>query len=337
MIQRQQRMLGSLSLWQLSAAQLSDRPCFSSFHVSVPYKTNFLKNLPAKNIPNRRPTIAPTSHMSSKSVVSLPLVLLFFSSGLQSYGQTIFTWNGGTGSWASGSDWSTGTFPNSAAADVRIDGDAGVNSTVNATSGTYAVGRLAIDAGDTLSLGTYTELVSDDSGFAGAGTWTINGTLLLPVESAKLRGARTLNGTGKIVFGAATAIANDSNLYDDVVNNITVEGTARWGANNTAKPRIVNNGTINANVPGAAFELRGKVYHYDDPALHNINTGVLKSTLGGTLLLGQGAWISTEQGQIIAEGAGSQVVFAEDISITGGSIIARDGGEWRQTTSGSIR
>lgn len=252
--------------------------------------------------------------------------------------QTPFIWNGGSGNWSTSSMWSTGTEPDSPTADVMIDNGSGAGSVVTLNTGAggghVELGRLRIDTGDTLTFGANMRLISNAAAFPGAGVWTINGTLSLPLADNYLEGTKTFNGTGKIVIGAAPAAGNISNVYDDTVNNITIEGAARFGGYNTSKPRIVNNGLFHANIPGAALELRGRDVLTAATAEDNVNAGTLKSTNGATLFMGEGDW-QNAGGQILADGAGSILMFGERARIFGGAISATNGGLIRIASGGT--
>lgn len=94
--------------------------------------------------------------------------------GSPASGQVLPIWNGGDGLWNNPANWSAGNVPNSATADVTIDSLTGTDSTVTMNLGAR-VGRLRLDAGDSLEVGETVSLILDDSGFAGAGEILVNG------------------------------------------------------------------------------------------------------------------------------------------------------------------
>ncbi len=56
------------------------------------------------------------------------------------------------------------------------------------------------------------------------------------------------------------------------------------------------------------------------------NSGVLKASAGGALLLGQGQWFGSPTSSIIADGPGSQLLFRDSVIVEGGTLSAINGG-----------
>ncbi len=237
--------------------------------------------------------------------------------------QVLQTWTGGNGSWNDPAKWTGGTVPNSTMADVRVDNLPGTNSAVNLGITGLTLGRLRIDAGDTVQ--TVPGIVSitiSSSSFAGAGELLLNGTFAIP-NAVFLDGTKTINGSGKLMLGTSATVLPE--ITGVTVNNATIEGAANFGRyNNGSYPgTIQNTGTVNANLTGGALTFNA--------AGGSTNTGMIKATNGGTLDFNQGDLVHTGFGQILADGANSVARFG-GFTVTGGNVSGTNGGEVRLAT-----
>ena len=71
--------------------------------------------------------------------------------------------NSGIGNWSNSAMWTPGVVPNSNTADVRIDNATGTNSVVS-VDGSFTVGQLTIDLGDTVGINNIQQLTITDAG-----------------------------------------------------------------------------------------------------------------------------------------------------------------------------
>ena len=136
--------------------------------------------------------------------------------------QTAATWNGGTGSWSDGSFWSTGGAPNGSQYDVFIDGGKTGTASVVTMDGYYTVGRLTLDAGNTLNLADNIDFFINNGAFAGSGSLVNNGTINFNSTGSGIylvfNGAGSISGTGTINFDGA----NDRVLAGTAGDTVTV-------------------------------------------------------------------------------------------------------------------
>ena len=252
------------------------------------------------------------------------LWVLLLSSAVAAQGQTVSTWSGGTGDWLDPARWSPAGVPNSPTTDVVVDNAPGTASVVtlgrNDNVGTSAtVGRLTIAAGDTVRFGSANTGLGfgDNNAFAGAGSLVLNGTLSLPFSSNGLGGNKTITGTGMLLLGSA---GQRPEITGFTSNAATIKGSALFGRANASNPQMVNSGLIEANLSGQDID-----FHGQGGANRSVNTGTLKAGNGGRMQFGQGEWLNTG-GQIIADGAGSQVAFYRGGLLEGGTVSAVNGG-----------
>ena len=255
--------------------------------------------------------------------------------------QQTAVWTGpGNGDWlgSGGSAWSSGSVPDSGTADVTVDGNSGQSShlTVQASQPNFGqtlmVGRLAIDAGDSVTFGSHKHLTIVPGGFPGAGALTVNGGLnfahgatSLTWGSAATPGPVTLQGTGTIQLGGAGFggylgdVVNVNGFFGNspLVNQTTLAGTFDIGAYNSHSPIIQNSALLHSNIAGqrSSFHVSGAT----------TNTGTLKASNGAILRLGQGNWDNTG-GTIVADGSGSIIEHVYG-RVTGGTITTANGGE----------
>ena len=238
------------------------------------------------------------------------------------HAQTADTWTGGTGNWSDGTFWNNGV-PNGAAADVFIDGgNTTVASAVTINTGSYTVGWLTLDAGDSLIVTNGQSLtVSDAGGFSGAGTLANSGSVALYQGTST--GALSLSGNvslteggtisliaGSEINGNGGTLTNVDNTIEGYSSNATSDGL---GFNTIA---IVNQaaGTINANVSGQSLNV--------DPGSGGLtNAGLMEATNGGTLQIngnyGQGF---TNTGAGTMQAMDGSTLLIDEASITGGTL-----------------
>jgi fibronectin-binding autotransporter adhesin len=231
------------------------------------------------------------------------------------------SWNGGTGSWETAGDWSSGVPGATSNACINV-----ASSTVNitSTSGDTTL-NLDINLGtDILNIGNNTELTIQSGGnIINNGALNLNSfgnnTQLI------IDGATTLSGTGTVTM------SNSTNNYitggGTFTNKQTIQGAGNIGNNSLT---LVNSGStaiIDANVV-STLQI--------NPNGGTTNTGTLEATAGGVLEL-SGSTVANTGGLIQATGTGSTVEL-NDVSITGGTLTSSTGGviesinTWNTTT-----
>ncbi|MDQ6938996.1 MAG: hypothetical protein M3119_02445, partial [Verrucomicrobiota bacterium] len=214
----------------------------------------------------------------------------------------VSTWTGGTGNWSDGTMWAPVNPPNDAAADVFVDGGKTGVSSVVTMDGSFTVGRLTIDAGDSVAVSNNNDLrVSTAGAFAGSGNIINNGNLSLNANGNQSRlvllggGGVTLSGTGILTLAGTTGanhITGDSfgSLF---TNQSTIQGTGNFGLNIID---ITNQGLIDANLTFA-----GTNSIYLDALTTFTNSGTLRASNGGLLQLGASNYANAG-GTILATG-----------------------------------
>ena len=200
--------------------------------------------------------------------------------------QTPYTWDGGTGNWSDSTFWNNGV-PNDPTADVYIDGgNTGVNSIVTMDNN-YTVGRLTVDAGDTLTTNNGTQLSVTAGSFAGSGSIIDNGTINLTGGYYNtvlvFNGPGSLSGTGtlNLANGGGNLYVYENNSGDllTVGAGFTVAGAGNFGEGQTT---FLNKGTINANSSGNILNIQpggGNI------TFTNSGAGLVEATGGGILQL----------------------------------------------------
>lgn len=253
--------------------------------------------------------------------------------------QVTATWTGGAGDWSNAAKWSTGSVPNAATADVIVDGLTGTASQVDfyipSFGQTMTVGRLWIDAGDSVIFPAYKKLIIVPGAFTGSGSLVNHGSLQMISEFRWGNAASepvTLSGSGSYVFGNATAgLYLDGEASSPLVNQTTLKGLFGFGTVNSDNPVIQNAGTIEANVSATTSTFA--------VSANSTSSGFLKASNGATLSFNQGNW-DNAGGTIVADGAGS-VIQHRAGRITGGTFSTANGGEiwltdgpaWRNVTN----
>ena len=210
--------------------------------------------------------------------------------------QTAYTWNGGTGSWSDNSKWDNGT-PNDAGADVFIDGGkTAVVSVVN-LAGSYTVGRLTLDAGDTLNVNGDQSFTVTAGGFSGSGSLVNNGTVNVSSPGGghytflRFAGPGTLAGTGTVNLSGSQTILTTNN-YNDRITVGAGQTIAGQGNIGNGQSSLTNNGLTTANLNGAALILNptnngtGDFTNAGGGAVRAENGGILELAGGGTFNAG---------------------------------------------------
>lgn len=252
--------------------------------------------------------------------------------------QTVFDWNGGAGSWTGGVNWSTLTVPDSAGADVLIDNGDAADSAVTLLNANATLGRLTIDAGDSLTFANTSDpvqqfvLAAAQGAFAGSGMilnngmFSINairgGPTLMRIGDSSTAQTVTLNGTGTLIMGNSPA--NQITAFgtsQTFVNNSTIAGAGTIGGGLRA---ITNTGTI------LATSLTNRLIVNSPNTITNTET--LRAGPGATLQITgtNGAATGTEGlindgGVIEARGNGAVVELSAN-RVRGGILQTRDGG-----------
>jgi hypothetical protein len=232
------------------------------------------------------------------------------------------TWNGGAGNWSNGSLWSTGTAPNSASANVDVDGGNPVASSVS-VDGTFTVGQITIDAGDSVLIDDAENFTVTGSG--GLGTIVNNGNLTInstgDATDLSISGGITLSGSGVLTMAGNANILGSG----DLVSSSVIQGTGNIGNSQIA---MTNQGLINANVSGTDLVI--------DPAnVANalINTGTMQASGGGILVLDGTAGGSIDNAGGIIQALNGSEVELDSASIAGGTLVSSGSGMFVATDS----
>lgn len=239
------------------------------------------------------------------------------------HAQTASTWNGGSGNWSDATFWTPNGAPNSTSNDVRVDGgNTGAASTVN-VDGSYSVGRLTVDAGDTVAINSAASagaggergLFFSPGAFSGAGALVNNGTVTLNATGAYTGVSDQLvnlraDGTSLVLTGAGTVLMTDS------TNNRILGNSLSFGAGHTVRgggqifaPTIANAGLLDGT---------GATYGIILSPTNLTNTGTLRASAGGRFTLSGGTTDNT--GGAISALAGSTVLLTDGASVTGGTL-----------------
>jgi hypothetical protein len=248
-------------------------------------------------------------------IALLALVLCPHSAFAQSCPGTT-GWKGGTGSWETAGNWSSGVPGATSNACINV-----ASSTVNVTSSSGDTTlNLDINLGsDILNIANNTELTIQSGG-----NILNNGALNLNSGGNNteliIDGATTLSGTGAVTMSNNTA--NFITGGGTLTNKQKVQGAGSIGNNSLT---LVNSGStaiIDANVSNIL---------QINPNGGTTNTGTLEATAGGTLEL-TGFTVANTSGLILATGTSggmtptASTVELNDVSITGGTLTSSTGG-----------
>ncbi len=227
------------------------------------------------------------------------------------------TWIGGTtGNWNTGTNWNPGVVPNNNGTNTY---DVTINSGANVSLNTAAaINNLNIASGNTLGINNAQSL-----SIANGSTIVNNGTLSINASSSATNlylagGNVSLEGTGTVSFSNSLSnyirdTADNGYRFTNVSN--TIQGSGNIGYNTIG---ITNQSLINANQSSALT--------LDPSALGMINTGIMQSSLTGTLTLQNGTFTNT--------GGTIRALDSSTVNLTGSTIV---GGTLSTFDSGVIR
>lgn len=221
--------------------------------------------------------------------------------------QTAITWTGSTGNWSNGILWSTGGVPNGGGYDVFIDGGKTGTASAVTMDGNYTVGRLTVDAGDTLNLADSHTLTVSNGAFAGSGALVNNGAVGLNDagngSSLVFNGAGTISGTGAIVLSGANSRIFASHAGDRITigSGQTILGAGNLGGGTTT---ITNAGSVAATVNGGTLTLQPGGGTADFT-----NNGTLSAGNGGTLAFSNASGGTLTNNGTISVGTASAVTI----------------------------
>ncbi len=232
----------------------------------------------------------------------------------------VSSWTGGAGSWSDGTMWNPAGAPNSTDADVSVDNANPVASAV-AIDGNFTVGRLMIDAGDSVTLlDNRAFLITDSGTFTGRGSMVNNGTFTLSTggnaTDLRIGGNIIVSGTGTITTNNSQAnriFGQNGNDLLTIGAGQTVQGSMQFGVDLL---RFVNNGTINAN------QSAGLTIDPTNNVGDAVNNGTMQASNGASLQLNFGNYTNTN-GTIRAL-AGSAVNLNGNATIIGGTLTTTD-------------
>ncbi len=245
-------------------------------------------------------------------------------------------WKGGTGSWTTPGQWTPAGVPNSATADVSIDGDqptASIVTLAGAELASATVGAVSITSGDELIVDG-ANLTLQAGAFVGSGHVTIDGGALRLLGAANLIVDADLDddgttdaligflGAGTVAMESANAsiFTNSGNRDVAFTNALAIRGQGTVDVG-----RLFNTGAIQAS--GGVLTLRLASAFTD---LEMTNTGSLRAADGGTLKINFTGGATPAEirnvGGTISADATSAVTMLGPIAISGGTISAAPGG-----------
>jgi uncharacterized repeat protein (TIGR01451 family) len=221
---------------------------------------------------------------------------------------------------------------------ITVDGASSAMQFVNSATiqgGTLATtngGVLGAAASATITLDGSTHGTLNNTGtFVGANNsatilfGTINNTGAIQINATgnvtelQIRGGQNviLTGAGTVTMsksGNGTPIINQTSGGSTLTNvNNTIQGQGEIGSNGLA---LVNQATINANVPGGTLTL--------DPVTL-INAGTVQATNSGAVSVITST-VNNQAGAIKVDGAASAVQFVNGAVIQGGTLVTTNGG-----------
>jgi hypothetical protein len=226
---------------------------------------------------------------------------------------------------------------------VFIDGGKPIASTVVLSTAVF-IDNLTVDSGDTLDVsgGDVTFSLADP----GAGTVANSGTITLDTGgSIALNGGglpapppASLTGSGTVMMSAGTYIFGKTDLETLKSTNTIM------GAGTISDLSLINNGTINASVPGGPTLAISPSTAPTSTGVANFSTGapgsgILEATGGGTLELGFGTFdnsatapgtmpgtIAALGGTVMLGSSGKTTIIGGTLTTTGpGSVIVNAG------------
>ncbi|HMO16260.1 MAG TPA: hypothetical protein PKA83_19230 [Pirellulaceae bacterium] len=237
------------------------------------------------------------------------------------YAQTTAVWNGGTGIWSTSGNWNPGVIPNGALYDVYVDNGNGIGSVVTMNQD-VTMGRLTIDAGDTLNFGPSRWLTMAAGSFAGDGTITLNGSMALNNGQIRFSG----NSQNYTLAGGGTLSLDGGYLYSIGSNNSLTSSVSITGSGYISTGNFVNQGSITAQ--GASGISIAPTSTFD-------NQGTLTAAAGSNITFGAGTYLNAGQ-TMKADGANSMLNFNAAAVVRGGTLAGINGGKIRLINSYSV-
>ncbi|HEX6505803.1 MAG TPA: hypothetical protein VF011_21380 [Terriglobales bacterium] len=202
-----------------------------------------------------------------------------------------------------GTTISGGTLTTSSGGSIVVPAGTGVTLSGVTNAGTFSIlNNSTVNLGGTIAISGTIQLNS-------AGSLT---TLFTPSSA-------TLTGAGTVTMSNNSQNAVDGNGGATLINQSTIQGVGQIGPHFT----LANQGTINANVSGAALLVSQQSGAIDT------NTATMEATNGGILQLATGgsSSINNGTGTIKAVGTGSQVQLSgQGTTISGGTLTTSSGG-----------
>ncbi|HEY2710835.1 MAG TPA: hypothetical protein VGI95_22545, partial [Caulobacteraceae bacterium] len=252
-------------------------------------------------------------------------------------------WNGGTGAWSLGSNWSCNAVPGATdSATISV-----ANSEVDLTSVGESIGALDLSSTTKLNLTASTlnldgavtndgvitvaagSILANQAGnlsIGGAGTITLDnsaGLAQIYLGNITLGANETINGSGTI--GANQLVFTNNGLVEANVSTgrIVIDvtggnGGAAGGVGTGSNSGLLNNATLEAN--NSTLQLNGGLYE-------NGVGGVMEAANHGTLLIGNDVRIlngnlsSDATSTVLAQSATN---YLTDVTLTGGSKLDVD-------------
>lgn len=229
-------------------------------------------------------------------------------------------WIGGTNNWNTAANWSPAVIPNNGTPsgttyNVLIDNGSGTASVVTLNT-SATVDKLTLDSNDALQISNsrlLTIVAGVNAGLlTNQGTITVNGA----ASATGLRvsgGDVTFTGSGQLVLAGTTnsritGVAASDRLIHEASH--TIRGLGQIGINTMA---LTNRGTINANIAASTLTI-------DPSASGAVNSGTMKATSGGILVLTGGVFNNFEgltDGLIRSDASTVRITSS---TVTGGAI-----------------
>ena len=207
------------------------------------------------------------------------LILIIAAAG---FAQVKYTWNGGTGSWQTASNWNPNGVPGAADTAVVNSGTVTTDQAVT-VAGIFQNGGI-INGTNNISITAKFIWVSGTQGGTGTTTIASTGTGIFTTQNGKTL-SRTLANDGLLEVQSSGAVSFSTGAQ--VINNGTIDFQINISFGNS-NGTIVNNGTIinssagGGGISGAPFTNNGTV---------NIQSGELSSSGGIT---GSGSFVIAE-------------------------------------------
>jgi hypothetical protein len=238
--------------------------------------------------------------------VILPFLVSYGYPASPLEGQTISTWNGGSGTWSDANLWTPAGAPNSAEADVVIN--KATPAPLVTVDNVFTVGRLAVypgglaDPDQPLRLGGNGILKIVAGAFPGSGllnygceiTSVATGAIATP--AFQLSGDVTFSGIGQVTLTNRTISGLTENSSLTIADRQTIRGGGNIGAGSLA---ITNNGTIDTYFSGVPLIVEPR------SGSTMVNNGDMYA-VSGRLELSSNAKFTNNSVFYVASGSGSQ-------------------------------